>query len=260
MRREAEAKRWRRSEKPPPPPRDGLFATRRTRRRLDPRHAGAGPAGSATSSVHEMAAYWKRLPGRCAGRTSLAPSRRSSSLRRKARAANGVVAKNAQKFTHWLQLAVIIPMLSQTAEMPYPTAKFTTAELDQLDTQMKKLIAMTSGRTSAAAQGSAAGLGHAVARSTKIATSSDKDGSGRKVQSDGGTSIASGWRERCWSLSGRNERKTGAAAEAETEGTPARRPPRSRPPRFNRPPSRASLVRRWSGRPLRARRMEGCVV
>lgn len=181
-------------------------------------HAGTGPMGSTTLSVHEMAAYWKRL-GEMRGAYLPRAKQTLEQLKKKARAANGVVAKNAQKFILWLN-TVIIPMLSQTAEMPCPTAKFTTAELDQLDAQMKKLIAMTLGRTSAAAQGSTAGLGHAVARSTaKIATSSDQDEPSEKSNQTGDKyrervegKMESEWAKRA---------KTGDAAEAET-GTPAR--------------------------------------
>ena len=65
--------------------------------------------------------------------------------------------RNAEKFLQWLG-SHLVPMLSQTAEAPCASAKFSMAELDHLDAQMKKLIAVTSGRA-AAAQGSAAGGG-----------------------------------------------------------------------------------------------------
>jgi hypothetical protein len=180
-------------------------------------HAGAGPAGSATSSVHEMAAYWKRL-GEMRGAYLPRAKQTLEQLKKKARAANGVVAKNAQKFTHWLN-TVIIPMLSQTAEMPCPAAKFTAAELDQLEAQMKKLIAMTSGRTSAAAQGSAAGSGYAAARSTpQPATSSGLAESSGMSDPVGGKKR--GREEEEMESEGAKRARTGdaaAAAEAEAE-------------------------------------------
>ena len=52
--------------------------------------------GSTTLSVHEMAAYWKRL-GEMRGRPPRA-KQTLEQLKKKARADNGVVAKNAQKF------------------------------------------------------------------------------------------------------------------------------------------------------------------
>jgi hypothetical protein len=83
-------------------------------------------------------------------------------LKKKARsgANDSTQKKNAERFLQWMS-AHLVPMLSQTAEAPCASAKFCMAELEQLDAQMKKLIAVTSGRA-AAAQGSAAGGGAAT--------------------------------------------------------------------------------------------------
>ena len=116
-----------------------------------------GPAGS----VMEMAAYWKRL-GEMRGAYLPRAKQTMELLKKKARsgADDSAQKKNAERFLQWMS-AHLVPMLSQTAEAPCASAKFCMAELEQLDAQMKKLIAMTSGRA-AAAQGSAAGGGAAT--------------------------------------------------------------------------------------------------
>lgn len=113
-----------------------------------------GPAGS----VMEMAAYWKRL-GEMRGAYLPRAKQTMELLKRKAKngADDSTTKRNAEKFLQWFS-AHLVPMLSQTAEAPCASAKFSMAELDHLDAQMKKLIAVTSGRA-AAAQGSAAGGG-----------------------------------------------------------------------------------------------------
>ena len=115
---------------------------------------GPGPAGS----VMEMAAYWKRL-GEMRGAYLPRAKQTMELLKRKAKngADDSTTKRNAEKFLQWFS-AHLVPMLSQTAEAPCASAKFSMAELDHLDAQMKKLIAVTSGRP-AAAQGSAAGGG-----------------------------------------------------------------------------------------------------
>ena len=110
-------------------------------------------------SVMEMAAYWKRL-GEMRGAYLPRAKQTMELLKKKAKSgADDVNARtrNAEKFLRWFG-SHLVPMLSQTAEAPCASAKFTMAELDHLDAQMKKLIAVTSGRA-AAAQGSAAGGG-----------------------------------------------------------------------------------------------------
>lgn len=105
-------------------------------------------------SPHEMAQYWKRL-GEMRGAYLPRAKQTMELLRKKNKSsASEVQKRNADRFLQWMS-AYLVPVLSQTAETPCETAKFTMAELEQLDAQMKKLIAMTSGR-SAAPQGSAA--------------------------------------------------------------------------------------------------------
>jgi hypothetical protein len=114
-----------------------------------------GPAGS----VMEMAAYWKRL-GEMRGAYLPRAKQTMELLKKKAKSGaddKNTQKRNAEKFLQWLG-SHLVPMLSQTAEAPCASAKFSMAELDHLDAQMKKLIAVTSGRA-AAAQGSAAGGG-----------------------------------------------------------------------------------------------------
>jgi hypothetical protein len=117
-----------------------------------------GPAGS----VMEMAAYWKRL-GEMRGAYLPRAKQTMELLKKKAKSGaddKNTQKRNAEKFLQWLG-SHLVPMLSQTAEAPCASAKFSMAELDHLDAQMKKLIAVTSGRA-AAAQGSAAGGGAAT--------------------------------------------------------------------------------------------------
>jgi hypothetical protein len=117
--------------------------------------AVGGPAGS----VMEMAAYWKRL-GEMRGAYLPRAKQTMELLKKKAKSGaddKNTQKRNAEKFLQWLG-SHLVPMLSQTAEAPCASAKFSMAELDHLDAQMKKLIAVTSGRA-AAAQGSAAGGG-----------------------------------------------------------------------------------------------------
>ena len=114
-----------------------------------------GPAGS----VMEMAAYWKRL-GEMRGAYMPRAKQTMELLKKKAKSGadyKNAQKRNAEKFLQWFG-SHLVPMLSQTAEAPCASAKFSMAELDHLDAQMKKLIAVTSGRA-AAAQGSAAGGG-----------------------------------------------------------------------------------------------------
>ena len=114
-----------------------------------------GPAGS----VMEMAAYWKRL-GEMRGAYLPRAKQTMELLKKKAKSGaddKNTQKRNAEKFLQWFG-SHLVPMLSQTAEAPCASAKFSMAELDHLDAQMKKLIAVTSGRA-AAAQGSAAGGG-----------------------------------------------------------------------------------------------------
>ena len=110
-----------------------------------------------TPSVHEMATYWKRLGDM---RGAYLPRARQTLdvLRKKARDSESTTTRtNATRFHTWMETH-LIPMLTQTAEKPCPGAKFTLTELAQLDGQMKKLIAHTSGK-GAAAQGSGAAGG-----------------------------------------------------------------------------------------------------
>ena len=108
----------------------------------------------------EMAAYWTRL-GEMRGAYLPRAKQTMELLKKKARsgADDSAQKKNAERFLQWMS-AHLVPMLSQTAEAPCASAKFCMAELEQLDAQMKKLIAVSSGRA-AAAQGSAAGGGAA---------------------------------------------------------------------------------------------------
>ena len=109
----------------------------------------------------EMAAYWTRL-GEMRGAYLPRAKQTMELLKKKARsgADDSAQKKNAERFLQWMS-AHLVPMLSQTAEAPCASAKFCMAELEQLDAQMKKLIAVSSGRA-AAAQGSAAGGGAAT--------------------------------------------------------------------------------------------------
>jgi hypothetical protein len=124
------------------------------------RRDGAGVSVEApfAGGVMEMAAYWTRL-GEMRGAYLPRAKQTMELLKKKARsgADDSTQKKNAERFLQWMS-AHLVPMLSQTAEAPCASAKFCMAELEQLDAQMKKLIAVTSGRA-AAAQGSAAGGG-----------------------------------------------------------------------------------------------------
>jgi len=141
--------------------------------------------------VMEMAAYWTRL-GEMRGAYLPRAKQTMELLKKKARsgADDSTQKKNAERFLQWMS-AHLVPMLSQTAEAPCASAKFCMAELEQLDSQMKKLIAVTSGRA-AAAQGSAAGGGAAtqaagvVAESSVTSESVDHgDGSKRRKRDEG---------------------------------------------------------------------------
>jgi hypothetical protein len=127
------------------------------------RRDGAGVSVEApfAGGVMEMAAYWTRL-GEMRGAYLPRAKQTMELLKKKARsgADDSTQKKNAERFLQWMS-AHLVPMLSQTAEAPCASAKFCMAELEQLDAQMKKLIAVTSGRA-AAAQGSAAGGGAAT--------------------------------------------------------------------------------------------------
>jgi len=128
------------------------------------RRDGAGvsvPSAPFAGGVMEMAAYWTRL-GEMRGAYLPRAKQTMELLKKKARsgADDSTQKKNAERFLQWMS-AHLVPMLSQTAEAPCASAKFCMAELEQLDSQMKKLIAVTSGRA-AAAQGSAAGGGAAT--------------------------------------------------------------------------------------------------
>ena len=127
------------------------------------RRDGAGVSVEApfAGGVMEMAAYWTRL-GEMRGAYLPRAKQTMELLKKKARsgADDSTQKKNAERFLQWMS-AHLVPMLSQTAEAPCASAKFSMAELDHLDAQMKKLIAVTSGRA-AAAQGSAAGGGAAT--------------------------------------------------------------------------------------------------
>ena len=127
------------------------------------RRDGAGVSVEApfAGGVMEMAAYWTRL-GEMRGAYLPRAKQTMELLKKKARsgADDSTQKKNAERFLQWMS-AHLVPMLSQTAEAPCASAKFNMAELEQLDAQMKKLIAVTSGRA-AAAQGSAAGGGAAT--------------------------------------------------------------------------------------------------
>ena len=127
------------------------------------RRDGAGVSVEApfAGGVMEMAAYWTRL-GEMRGAYLPRAKQTMELLKKKARsgADDSTQKKNAERFLQWMS-AHLVPMLSQTAEAPCASAKFCMAELEQLDAQMKKLIAVSSGRA-AAAQGSAAGGGAAT--------------------------------------------------------------------------------------------------
>ena len=157
------------------------------------RRDGAGVSVEApfAGGVMEMAAYWTRL-GEMRGAYLPRAKQTMELLKKKARsgADDSTQKKNAERFLQWMS-AHLVPMLSQTAEAPCASAKFNMAELEQLDAQMKKLIAMTSGRA-AAAQGSAAGGGAAtqaagvVAESSVTSESVDHgDGSKRRKSDEG---------------------------------------------------------------------------
>lgn len=137
------------------------------------RRDGAGVSVEApfAGGVMEMAAYWTRL-GEMRGAYLPRAKQTMELLKKKARsgADDSTQKKNAERFLQWMS-AHLVPMLSQTAEAPCASAKFCMAELEQLDSQMKKLIAVTSGRA-AAAQGSAAGGGAATQAAGVVAESS----------------------------------------------------------------------------------------
>jgi hypothetical protein len=133
----------------------------RERARRDGAGTSVEPPAPSAGGVMEMAAYWTRL-GEMRGAYLPRAKQTMELLKKKARsgADDSAQKKNAERFLQWMS-AHLVPMLSQTAEAPCASAKFCMAELEQLDAQMKKLIAVTSGRA-AAAQGSAAGGGAAT--------------------------------------------------------------------------------------------------
>ena len=112
---------------------------------------GAPPVGG----VMEMAAYWTRL-GLMRGAYLPRAKQTMDLLKKKAR--HSAQRQNAERFLQWMS-EYLVPMLSQTAEAPCASAKFSMDELERLDAQMKKLVAMTSGRGAAMTSGSAAGGG-----------------------------------------------------------------------------------------------------
>ena len=128
----------------------------RERARRDGAGTSVEPPAPSAGGVMEMAAYWTRL-GEMRGAYLPRAKQTMELLKKKARsgADDSAQKKNAERFLQWMS-AHLVPMLSQTAEAPCASAKFCMAELEQLDAQMKKLIAVSSGRA-AAAQGSAAG-------------------------------------------------------------------------------------------------------
>lgn len=133
----------------------------RERARRDGAGTSVEPPAPSAGGVMEMAAYWTRL-GEMRGAYLPRAKQTMELLKKKARsgADDSAQKKNAERFLQWMS-AHLVPMLSQTAEAPCASAKFCMAELEQLDAQMKKLIAVSSGRA-AAAQGSAAGGGAAT--------------------------------------------------------------------------------------------------
>ena len=133
----------------------------RERARRDGAGTSVEPPAPSAGGVMEMAAYWTRL-GEMRGAYLPRAKQTMELLKKKARsgADDSAQKKNAERFLQWMS-AHLVPMLSQTAEAPCASAKFCMAELEQLDAQMKKLIAGSSGRA-AAAQGSAAGGGAAT--------------------------------------------------------------------------------------------------
>ena len=133
----------------------------RERARRDGAGTSVEPPAPSAGGVMEMAAYWTRL-GEMRGAYLPRAKQTMELLKKKARsgADDSAQKKNAERFLQWMS-AHLVPMRSQTAEAPCTSAKFCMAELEQLDAQMKKLIAVSSGRA-AAAQGSAAGGGAAT--------------------------------------------------------------------------------------------------
>ena len=130
------------------------------RARRDGAVGGSNSGGSrgGVGGVMEMAAYWTRL-GLMRGAYLPRAKQTMELLKKKARSSadDSAQKKNAERFLQWMS-EYLVPMLSQTAEAPCASAKFSMDELERLDAQMKKLVTMTSGR-GAAAQGSAAGDG-----------------------------------------------------------------------------------------------------
>jgi hypothetical protein len=119
--------------------------------------------------------------------------------------------RNAEKFLQWLG-SHLVPMLSQTAEAPCASAKFSMAELDHLDAQMKKLIAVTSGRA-AAAQGSAAGGGADQYRQTS-ATNAPAASAGAESSFTSESADAPRAAKRGDGVSGERDERAVAAREA----------------------------------------------
>ena len=167
-----------------------------------------GPAGS----VMEMAAYWKRL-GEMRGAYLPRAKQTMELLKKKAKsgADDSKQKQNAEKFLQWLG-SHLVPMLSQTAEAPCASAKFSMAELDHLDAQMKKLIAVTSGRA-AAAQGSAAGGGADQYRQTS-ATNAPAASAGAESSFTSESADAPRAAKRGDGVSGERDERAVAAKEA----------------------------------------------
>jgi hypothetical protein len=121
-------------EAPPPPipkPGDASFVP------------AARPPGMEGKNFEELVGYWKRL-GEL--RVAYLPRVRQTLplLQKYARGA-GPVAVNAGNFARMTE-QTLIPLLSQTADEPMMSAKFTADELAALEGHVKKLVALAGGR------------------------------------------------------------------------------------------------------------------
>ena len=121
-------------EPPPPPipkPGDASFVP------------AARPPGMEGKNFEELVGYWKRL-GEL--RVAYLPRVRQTLplLQKYARGA-GPVAVNAGNFARMTE-QTLIPLLSQTADEPMMSAKFTADELAALEGHVKKLVALAGGR------------------------------------------------------------------------------------------------------------------